>query len=164
MASGDSKKTVRERYYLSESGVISLQDKLIELEKSRAEHIERLKILKEQQSDGVSLEDSSYIQALSSMQYIETETDKIRYILSNAAVIKGQLGDIDQVGIGSHVRLQGDNGQFEYTIVNSIEADPFNGKISDESPLGQQLLGKKLEEIVSIGSKKQQLLKLVSIS
>lgn len=163
MTSGNSKKTVRERYYLSESGVISLQDKLIELEKSRAEHIERLKVLKEQQSDGVSLEDSSYIQALSSMQYIETEIDKIRYILSNATVITGQV-DIDQVGIGSHVRLEGDKGQFEYTIVNSIEADPFNGKISDESPLGQQLLGKKLEEMVSIGSKKQQLLKLVSIS
>ena len=160
MKSGNSKK----RYYLSESGIISLQNKLAELEQNRSECIERLKLLKEQQSDGVSLEDSSYIQTLSNVQFIEAEINNVRYVLSTAEVMHG-AGSTDAVNVGSRVLLEGAGKQFEYTIVNSIEADPFSGKISDESPLGQQLLGKKLRESVTIGSlKKPQMFTLVNIS
>jgi transcription elongation factor GreA len=165
MKIGDSTKTLRQRYNLSESGITSLKDRLVELEQSRTDHIKRLRMLKEQQSDGVSLEDSSYIQTLSGIQFIETEMDKIRYILNNATVVDAKSVNLDCVNVGSRVRLEGQGKRFEYTIVNSIEADPFNGKISDESPLGKQLLGKKIQEMVTVGPlQKPQLFKLTSIS
>lgn len=167
MRNKSSAKPLRERYYLSESGLLSLQNRLDEMRQKRIDNIERLKMLKEQQSDGVSLEDSSYIQALSTAQFLDTEIERIEYVLANVTVIQGQVGAVDQVCIGSCVRLEGEGQQFEYTIVNSIEADPSQGKISDESPLGRQLLGKKIKDIVTIGNspkKKPLMLKLVNIS
>lgn len=165
MKSKSSVKSLRKQYYLSASGIISLQERMTELEAKKSENIDRLKMLKEQQSDGVSLEDSTYIQTLSTMQFIETEIRNIRYVLSNATAILKKGKHADQVGIGSCVRLEGAGKQLEYTIVNSIEADPFSGKISDQSPLGQQLLGKKLQDNIIIGAPRRPLsLTLVNIN
>ena len=162
-----SKKSERERYYLSESGVAGLHDSLERLERERRENLERLKSLKDQQSDGMSLEDSAYIQALSTAHYLDSEIERISHILANAAIITGPAVE-NEVGIGSRVQLEADGGhKFEYIIVNSIEADPSQGKISDASPLGRQLLGKRLKDTVLLLSnsakRKPLLLRLVAI-
>lgn len=158
-----SVKSLQKRYSLSADGIMTLKARMTELEAQKSANIERLKVLKEQESDGVSIEDSSYIQTLSMMQFIDNELQNIRHILSNATVIKDGVKH-SKVTIGSCVRLEGSGKQLEYTIVNSVEADPFAGRISDQSPLGQQLLGKKLQDNILVGPAKRPLtLKLVHI-
>lgn len=168
---GKAKKkfaALRERYYLSESGFVNLKIKLQDLYKKRAEHLGRMRALKEQQSDNLSIEDSSYIQAMSSIQFLEAESQKLETVLANAEVVKPKQ-QARRVGLGSRVRLEGAGKRVEYTIVDSIEADPFSGKISDESPLGRQLLGKRLQDMVVIKNspkhrQEPHTLRLVSIS
>ncbi|HAA64119.1 MAG TPA: transcription elongation factor GreA, partial [Thermoanaerobacter sp.] len=59
---------------------------------------------------------------------------------------------LDQVSIGCTVKVYDEsyNEEVEYTIVGSAEADPMNNKISDESPIGKALLGKKVGDVVSV--------------
>ena len=155
----------KERYYLSESGLASLKHKLSDLRGQRVEHIEALKTIKGQTADGIYTEDSSYMQALSAIRYDEDEIEKVEHILAHAHVLSDQT-QTDYVSLGSKVKLRGDGQEFEYTIVNSIEADPSQGKISDKSPLGKQLLGKRLRDYITLKNlrhNKRFSLKLVGI-
>jgi transcription elongation factor GreA len=162
---------LRGRYYLSESGLLSLRTKLQDLYSKRAERLSRMRALKEQQSDNLFIEDSTYIQEMSSIQFLENESQRIESVLANAKVFSPKFTSRARrkVTLGSRVLLEGSGKERrEYTIVGSIEADPFSGKISDESPLGQQLLGKQLDDIVVVDNlsnryKKPLALRLVSI-
>lgn len=162
---------LREKYYLSESGFVNLKSRLQDLYKKRAEQLGRMRALKEQQSDNLFIEDSTYIQAVSSIQFLESESQRLETVLANAKIFNtDRKHPPHRVRLGSSVLLETPEGKErrEYTIVDSIEADPFNGKISDESPLGQQLLGKRLSDVVILNSnpkqhKKPLALKLVSI-
>lgn len=140
----------RARYYLSESGLTNLKTKLHDMYKKRAEQLQHLRLLKEQQSDTLSTEDSGYLDTLRSLKSLEAETEKLEEVIANSKVIHtGRFHK--KVRLGSQVQLEGNGGKrIEYTIVNSIEADPFAGKISDQSPIGKQLLGKRLKDIVTI--------------
>lgn len=153
----------RARYYLSESGLTNLKTKLHDMYQKRTEQLQRLRSLKEQQSDSLSVEDSGYIDTMSSLKFIEAETERLEEIIAGAEVIHAKPGS--RVNLGSRVQLEGSGKRLEYTIVSSIEADPFDGKISDKSPLGRQLLGKRLKDIVTIvlPNKKSQTLRLVGI-
>jgi transcription elongation factor GreA len=163
---------LREKYYLSESGFVSLKSRLQDLYKKRAEQLGRMRALKEQQSDNLFIEDSTYIQAVSSIQFLESESQRLETVLANAKIFNtaDRKHPPHRVRLGSSVLLETPEGKErrEYTIVDSIEADPFNGKISDESPLGQQLLGKRLSDTIILNNlskqhKKPLALKLVSI-
>lgn len=162
---------LREKYYLSESGFISLKSRLQDLYKKRAEQLGRMRALKEQQSDNLFIEDSTYIQTVSSIQFLENESQRLETVLANAKIFnRDSKHPPRRVRLGSQVLLETPEGKErrEYTIVDSVEADPFNGKISDESPLGQQLLGKRLSDTIILDNmskqhKKPLALKLVSI-
>lgn len=162
---------LREKYYLSESGFDSLRTRLQELYNKRAEQLGRMRALKEQQSDNLFIEDSTYIQAVSSIQFLENESQRLESVLANAKLIDNHSKHPPRrVRLGSSVLLETPEGtdRREFTIVDSVEADPFNGKISDDSPLGQQLLGKRLYETIVLNNiskqhKKPLSLKLVSI-
>jgi transcription elongation factor GreA len=65
------------------------------------------------------------------------------------AIIKKPSGD-NKVQLGSTVKLNNEGKTKQFQVVGTVEADPSNGKISDESPIGQALLGKKLGENVEI--------------
>jgi transcription elongation factor GreA len=69
--------------------------------------------------------------------------------LQNVEIIKKPRGD-SKIQLGSHVKLKNDGKTKEFQIVGTVEADPLSGKISDESPIGRALLGKKEGEAVEI--------------
>ncbi|MFX8381828.1 GreA/GreB family elongation factor, partial [Acinetobacter baumannii] len=74
-------------------------------------------------------------------------------LLARAVVVEGN-GSYDQVALGCQVELETESGErLSLAIVGSHEADIFSGKISDESPLGQALLGKKVGDVVEIRGK-----------
>lgn len=95
------------------------------------------------------------IQTLSMLRTTEMAIEQLENTLRNSEVIEEQASP-DQapaVQIGSHVRLRSRGGsEITYTIVTSLEADPFQHKISDESPIGRSLIGRKIKDFVMLPS------------
>ena len=159
-------KTTQESYLLSEEGLLALKNKLLQLRTRRLEHIQNVKSIKEQQSAGLTAEDSSYIQELGALQNIEAEIEKNEHILVHVKILKRDRSNKESVQLGSKVKIKAGQKELEYMIVHSLEADPSQGKISDKSPLGSQLLGKKLRDYITHKSRRHHKpisLKLVSI-
>lgn len=98
---------------------------------------------------------------------LEEKIAKLENILRNAVLID-EAGDTDNksVKVGSNVRFKDmDTDEFlEYQIVGVVEADPFNGKISNESPVGRAMIGRKRNQVVEVeapsGIKKYKITKI----
>jgi transcription elongation factor GreA len=91
------------------------------------------------------------------IEAVEAEVTHINDILAKAAPIT-EPKNSTEVQIGSTVTLQGDAGQIAYTIVCPLEVDLDSHKISEESPLGKILLGKKLHETISVPTRNGEVL------
>lgn len=138
--------TTRNEFHLTAEGIQTLKDELKELSTSkRAEIAERLK---EAKADGDLSENAMFDAARDEQGFVEGRISEIEHILKHSTLIKGNKGDA--VALGSTVHLELEDGQQTYTIVGSTEANPDNGKISHESPIGKALLGKKAGEEVEI--------------
>ena len=83
---------------------------------------------------------------------IEARIEKIENILKNAVVVEKSDLKRGTIGVGCHVKLMDlkENEEIEYDIVGATEADSLNGKISNESPLGSALEGKKKGDVVEV--------------
>src|SRR5690606_29395604 len=95
---------------------------------------------------------------------MEIRIGEIEHILQNVEVISKPKGD-SKVQLGSTVKLKNNGHTKEFQVVGTVEADPLNGKISDESPLGQAVLGKKEGDEVEIKTPAEtSIFKIVEIS
>jgi transcription elongation factor GreA len=163
-------QTLRKKYRLTKSGIGRLQAKLQSLHGDRKKLIAHLRNLRTQQSSTrMFAEDSMAIQTLSMLRSTEMAIQQLENTLRNSEIIEEQarLSHDGEVQVGSHVRLRGEGGrEITYTIVTSLEADPFQNKISDESPIGRSLLGRKLKDFVLLPSSLRRKLphQLVGIS
>lgn len=108
--------------------------------------------LKEAISYGDLSENSEYDSAKNEQAELEERILKLENMIRKAKIINEQEMKSDQVSVGLKVTVQDvDSGEkMEFAIVGSTEADPFNGKISNESEVGKHLLGKKKEDTVEI--------------
>ena len=79
---------------------------------------------------------------------MENRITELEQMVKNAVVIDESELSVENVSVGTHVTIQmaGEDEKEEYDIVGRTEADPLNGKISDESPVGHALLGKAVGE------------------
>ena len=93
-------------------------------------------------------ENNEYVQAKQDLELIDERMAELEQILNNSALI-GKTG-VDFVALGSTVVIETDDGIEEFAIVGTIEADPSQHKISDESPIGKALLGRKVGETVVV--------------
>ena len=110
-------------------------------------------------------ENAEYQSAREEQDRLETRISEVDHILQNIDLIKKPKAD-GKVRLGSHVKLKGrgDNVK-EFQVVGTMEADPMQGKISDESPIGKELIGKKVGETVHIKNPSETVTyQLVSIS
>ncbi|HNZ83640.1 MAG TPA: transcription elongation factor GreA [Sedimentibacter sp.] len=98
-------------------------------------------------------ENAEYDEAKNEQANVESRIAKLEIMIKNAKVIKTSKKN-GVVNIGSKVKIKDleFDEEMEYTIVGSAEADPFKGRISNVSPLGEALLGKKLGEIIEVES------------
>lgn len=130
--------------YITKEGLVKIQEELhfLKTEKKRevAGRIERAKEL------GDLSENAEYADAKDEMSFIEGRILELADYINRAVVIEPTAGGMVQVG--STVVLK--NGKVEkvYTIVGANEADPLAGRISNETPLAQALLGKKMGDTV----------------
>ena len=107
-------------------------------------------------------ENAEYDAAREEQGIVETRIAEIENILQNAAIIKGGISG--QVGLGSVVELMTGSKTAVYTVVGPVEADPLEGKVSNESPIGAALMGKKVDDTVEINTPKGKLeYKIISI-
>lgn len=97
-------------------------------------------------------ENSEYEDAKNEQGFIEGQILEIEKMLRNAKVIDDQKINADVVNVGSKVTLIDVNNksEFEYMIVGSAEADPAQARISNESPVGRSLMGKKVGSVVNV--------------
>jgi transcription elongation factor GreA len=135
-------------YHLTKHGKAQLEAELEVLLQSRKEISERIA---DARSYGDLSENAEYSSARDEQTINESRIAEIENILKNADIIKE--GKKDTVGLGSTVVLK-NGAQVEYKIVGAIEADPLDGKISNESPLGLELMGKKVGDSVAITTAK----------
>ncbi len=137
---------MNKQFHLTQEGVDELQKELKQLLSERSEIADRIRVARE---FGDLSENAEYASAREEQGKAESRISEIENILQNVEVIaKPDKKDIVQ--LGNKVCLNSSKGKKEFTIVGSVEADPMNGRISDESPIGQALLGKKLGEDVEI--------------
>jgi transcription elongation factor GreA len=137
---------MKKLFRLTQAGVDELQAELDALVAKRPGIADAIKTAREL---GDLAENSEYQAAMAEKDRNEARGGEIEKILANAEIIKKPRGD-SKVQLGSLVKLKGDGKAKEFQIVGTVEADPLNGKISDESPIGQALLGKKEGESVEI--------------
>ena len=108
--------------------------------------------LKEAISYGDLSENAEYDAAKNEQAELEERIFKLEDMMKKAKIIKEEDMSNDFVGVGSRVKVHDEDSgdDMEFTIVGSTEADPFAGKISNDSLVGQNLLGSKIGEIVEI--------------
>src|SRR5260221_9183145 len=136
----------KNEFHLTADGIQALKDELKELTTSkRGEIAERLK---EDKADGDLSENAMYDAARDEQSFVEGRISEIEHILKHAAVISNKSKGT--VALGSKVHVELEEGDAEYVIVGSTEANPDKGFISDQSPIGKALLGKKAGDEVEV--------------
>jgi transcription elongation factor GreA len=133
--------------YISEDGLTKLRGELEELVNVRRQEIaQRIHDAKEH---GDLAENAEYEDAKNEQAFVEGQIQRLEALIKNAILIDETHGT-DHVQIGSTVKVEGTDGKEVFTIVGSTEASPSDGKISNESPVGRALLGKRKGEAVVV--------------
>ena len=108
--------------------------------------------IKEAREQGDLSENAEYDAAKDEQRDIEARIDEIEKILKNAEVVVEEEVDLDKISVGCRVKIldMEYDEELDYKIVGSTEANSLDGKISNESPVGRALLGKKAGETVDV--------------
>lgn len=136
--------------FFTPEGLAKIEKEIEELKTVRRKEVaDRIKVAL---GYGDLSENSEYDEAKNEQAQVEERIAKLEYMVRNARVIdEGEL-NTEVINVGSTVVVKdlSDGEEDEYTIVGSAEADPLDGKISNESPVGSKLLGAKKGEVVEI--------------
>lgn len=137
----------KQKFYLTHEGLAKLKKEHKELEeKKRPQAVERLARARE---FGDLMENSEYFAARDDLMFLDDRIVEIENILKNNVIIKAKP-NCKFVTLGSIVVIEQENEIREFTVTGTLEADPIQGKISDESPVGKALLGKKAGDAVEV--------------
>jgi transcription elongation factor GreA len=141
---------MKKQFQLTKHGKRELEEELEQLVNSRGNIADRIA---EARSFGDLSENAEYSAAREEQSRVETRIIEIEEILAGAEIIEADKNG-NKVGLGDTVVLKSGRTTAEYTIVGAVEADPLDGKISNESPLGAQLIGQEIGDAVSIDTPK----------
>jgi transcription elongation factor GreA len=126
--------------YLTSEGAARLQAELKQLKGPAREAIS--KRLRDAIQMGDLSENADYSKAKEDQAFLEGRIQELEYLLHNAVIVEEKGGARDTVEVGVHVTVQEEDYPPEtYYVVGAKEADPRNGKISNESPIGRALMG-----------------------
>jgi transcription elongation factor GreA len=139
-------------HYMSPEGLEKLKEEYAHRTGTlRAEIAARIKEAKEQ---GDLSENQEYLDAKEAQSMNEGRIEELKVMLDNAVVIKNGSAKGSIIAVGSVVRVATNGDTREFTIVGAAEADPSNGRISNESPLGATFLGRKKGDKVTVTTPK----------
>ncbi|OLO38796.1 transcription elongation factor GreA [Alkalihalophilus pseudofirmus] len=140
------------KHYMTLEGKQKLEEEIEFLKtEKRKEVVERIKVAR---SFGDLSENSEYDSAKEEQAFVEGRISQLEKMIRNAVIIKDDDTNSSVVSLGKTVRFVElpDGDEEEYTIVGSAESDPFEGKISNDSPMAQSLLGKSVGEKVTVNT------------
>lgn len=140
---------MKKLYQITEEGRQELENELEELKGRRGGIADKIA---EARDFGDLSENAEYDSAREEQGLVESRIAEIEDILLNAEIIKTPKGS--KVSLGSKVELKTGKKTVIYTVVGPVEADPLEGKISNESPIGLALMGKKVGDIAVITTPK----------
>jgi len=140
---------MKKAYQITTTGKKELEQELVELKSRRGEIADKIS---DARDFGDLSENAEYDAAREEQGLVETRIAEIEEILSNADIIKN--GHKGAVNLGSTVELTTDGKMVTYTVVGPVEADPLAGRISNESPIGTALFGKKIGDTAAITTPK----------
>lgn len=149
----------RNHVYITQTGFQKLKNKLNNLHRERVTLGEELK---KSQEPGNIEENETYQAVRNKTMQIDHNMQQIQETLQSAVLIK-KPADTHMVKHGNTVKLKKDSDVKIFTVVGSLEADPSNGYISDESPVGSQLLNKKVGDQVAVGNGKVENYTIIAI-
>jgi len=138
--------------YITKEKKKELESELIELSGPKRKEI--ISALEYAKSLGDLSENAEYHQAREDQGKLEERIKVVEHILKSSVVVKKSGGDIVEIGSDVVVEKEGTKEQKNYIIVGSEEADMLQGKISNNSPIGQALFGKKKGDTVSFRTPK----------
>jgi transcription elongation factor GreA len=140
---------MKKQYQITSEGKKELENELVTLKSRRGDVADKIS---EARDFGDLSENAEYDAAREEQGLLETRISEIEDILNNADIIKA--GPKSTVDLGSKVSLKTGGKIVTYTIVGPVEANPIEGKISNESPIGEALFGKKVGENATITTPK----------
>ncbi|NBJ68611.1 MULTISPECIES: transcription elongation factor GreA [Clostridia] len=141
---------VEKSYYMTQEGKEKLEQELHYLKtERRQEVVERIKVARD---FGDLSENSEYDAAKDEQAFVESRIAQVEKMIRNAVIIENDDQNPNMVSLGKSVTFQElpDGDKETYTIVGSAEADPFEGKISNDSPMAQSLIGQEVGSEVSV--------------
>lgn len=141
---------VEKEVFLTKEGLLKLEEELEELKTiKRKEIADKIKVAR---GFGDLSENAEYDEAKNEQASIEERIAKIENMLVNAVTIDESEITTDKVSVGSKIIIRDleDDEDLEYLIVGSAEADPLEGKISNESPVGRAAIGKRKGDILQV--------------
>ena len=133
---------------LTAKGYAELEEELNELRTTKRE--ENIQAIKEARSHGDLSENSEYDAARDEQAKIEARIQELEYKLEHATIIDASNKDTVNVGCDVTILYVDDDEEDTYSIVGSLEADPFENKVSNESPIGAALIGSKVGDIIPV--------------
>ena len=142
-------KIMKKTYQITEEGKKKLELELEELKSRRGEIADKIAAARD---FGDLSENAEYDAAREEQGLVETRIAEIEDILQNASIIQAKKSST--VGLGSRVELKKGDKIAVYTLVGPVEANPLEGKISNESPIGLELMNKKVGDSVTITTPK----------
>ncbi len=140
----------KEECLLTAEGFLKIEEELNELKTVKRPQI--IEAIKDARAQGDLSENADYDAARSDQAECEARIKQLEYMIDHAKIIEGAEAGV--VGVGSTVTISyvDDDEEEEYKIVGSLEANPFENRISNESPIGAAVIGKKVGDTVSVTS------------
>jgi len=140
---------MNEEHYLTKVGEKQIREELKNLEGPVRNDLARR--LREAIQMGDLSENADYISAKEEQGFLEGRILELKYIISHATIINENGHNSENVEVGTTVTIQEENFPPEiYFLVGSKEADPDNGRISNASPIGRAIMGKKIGDTVDV--------------
>ncbi len=129
----------------------------IEKEYERLRTVQRTEVadrIRDAKQFGEFTENAEYEEAKIEQAFVEGRIQELRRIIQNSHVVQPSEVPTDQIGIGSVVTVKetGTKDKWEFTLVGSVESDPDNDRISDESPVGEAMWGRKVGDQVDVAT------------
>ena len=140
----------KKEIFLTKEGLSELEEELKDLKENKRPEV--IQDIKEARAQGDLSENAEYHAAKDKQGQIEARIKEIEYLIDNATIISNSKSNSVKIGSTVEIEYIDDKETETYQIVGSTEADPFENKISNESPIASAILGKKVGEVVSIES------------
>ena len=150
--------------YLTKEGLDKLQAELEHLRTVRRHEV--AESIQQSRERGGTVSNAEYEEARNELAFTEGRIQTLDNMVNNSIIIdENHAASADAVEVGATVTVQNQEGKsYQYTITGSAEADPSQGKISNVSPIGRSLLGKKVGEVTEVSAPSGKIkLEIISI-